>query len=350
MGLIRKKRSEDIKDVRKIGVYIGVPGLGDLLFIIPLFRELKRLYPEAKTVFIGKLLRDYVRPVFDACPYIDELMEFHLYESLDAGSLLGFMKRLRAERFDLIVDTQRKLLPTMLLAFGGGRYFVSYSTKSMFSDFPVPVQDRDKRHTADVSLDLARALGAEDIELNLELTTTQESRKKARDFLSRKNLSGKKPIVGIIPSAGHPSRCWTGSNFAQLCDRLVDERGCGIICFGTEYDKPVTDEIIALAKAPIVMEEQGSGSILDSAALMSLCRVIVGVDSGPLHVADAAGAPCVGIYGPTLPDRFGLLGDKNRALCHYLDCTPCSNHECGDRKCIEGITVQEVFNAVCEFL
>ena len=161
------KQTTSLTNIKRIGVYIGVPGLGDLLFIIPLFRALKERFPEAETVFIGKLLRGYVRPIFDACQYIDSLMEFHLYEKKSFGSLLGFSARLRREKFDLIVDTQRKFAPSLLMKMGGPRFMVSYSSKGMFSDFEVPDSgDRSLRHTADVSLDLARALG---IEPKLEL-------------------------------------------------------------------------------------------------------------------------------------------------------------------------------------
>lgn len=345
-----KKKPGSLNNIRKIGVYIGIPGLGDLLFIIPLFRELKRLFPSAKTTFIGKLQRGYVRPVFDNCPYIDDLFEFHFYESRTAGQLLKFIKDMRKERFDLIVDTQRKFAPSMLLSLGGARYLVSYSSNNFFSDFPVESPDRDKRHTADISLDLVRALGAPNPSATLEIQIPEENRRYAEEFYSGCGVSPEDLLAGIIPAAGHHSRNWNSDKFAVLCDMLAAKAGCRVICFGSPADKAVIDEITSKAKTSILIEDFSRKSILDSAALMARCNVIVGVDSGPLHVADATGAPCVGIYGPTLPGRFGLLGARKREICLFADCTPCSDHNCTHRKCLEDISTETVYQAAVELL
>ncbi len=65
--MLIKKSPTSIRNVKKVGVYIGVPGLGDLLFIISLFRALKKLFPDAKTVFIGQLPRYYLLAGFNNC-------------------------------------------------------------------------------------------------------------------------------------------------------------------------------------------------------------------------------------------------------------------------------------------
>jgi ADP-heptose:LPS heptosyltransferase len=348
--MLVKKDPSKLRDIKKIGVYIGVPGLGDLLFIIPLFRALKKQFPGARTIFIGKLLRNYVRPVFDNCPYIDGLLEFHLYESLKPHNLQDFVKSLRREKFDLIVDTQRKFMPSLLLALGGSRFMVSYSSNEVFSDFAVNVKDRDKRHTADISLDLVRALGMKDPALELEITVPEESKHYAAGFLSSLGVAPGDRLAGLIPSAGHPSRNWNIQKFARMADMLVSDLGCKLICFGSPADKAVIDELSAAVSAPVIIEDFTRKSILDSAALMASCSVIVGVDSGPLHVADSAGALCVGIYGPTLPDRFGLLGRNHREICLYAECAPCGNINCTHRKCLEEITPNAVFDTVKEAL
>ncbi|HOO55359.1 MAG TPA: glycosyltransferase family 9 protein [bacterium] len=343
------KNLQEIKDIRKIGVYIGVPGLGDLLFIIPLFRALKKQYPDAEVVFIGKLLREYVRPVFDACPYIDGLMEFHFYEELKVGSLVRFVRELRKRKFDLIVDTQRKFVPSLLLRLGKKGHMVSYSSRGCFSDFVVDVPDKDNRHTTDISLDLARAIGIDNPALELEISITDESRQYAMEFYSQNGIAEDDTVVGLIPSAGHPSRCWSVDKFAELAE-IMSGRGCKLMCFGSPMDQKIIDSLMEKVGVPVVIEDFSRKSILDSAALMARCDAIVGGDSGPLHVADSTSAPCIGIYGPTLPERFGLLGGKCVTICHYDDCSPCSNHECKHRKCIENISVEEVISAVDDVL
>jgi lipopolysaccharide heptosyltransferase II len=342
---LSKKSPSELRDIRKIGVYIGVPGLGDLLFIAPLFRELKKLFPGSEVVFIGKFLHGYVRPVFDNCEHMDRFLEFHFYESLNARGLARFVKTIRSEKFDLIVDTQRKLAPSLLLRLGGPRFMVGYSSKQIFSDFAVDDSNRASRHTADLSLDLVRALGARGPDPSLEIPLPPANREYAAAFLASNGVSEGMRLAGLIPCAGHPSRRWTSEKFAALARRLRDELGCSVICFGSRADKDVIDEIISSTGQGVFCENFERGSILDSAALMACCSAIVGVDSGPLHVADAAGAPCVGIYGPTLPERFGLIGSRSKTICLYSDCSPCSDPDCSHRKCLNDIEVAEVFDA-----
>jgi ADP-heptose:LPS heptosyltransferase len=338
------KNPDEIRDVRKIGVYVGLPRMGDLLLIIPLFRALKQLFPGAKTVFIGKIVHGYVRPIFDNCPYIDELLEFHLYEALSIPAFSRFVRTLRREKYDLIVDTQRKFVPSLLMSLGGARYMVSYSSKGIFSQYDVPVPDRGKRHIADISLDLARAVGAKNPPLGLEISIPDENKKYAESFYSENGVAPGDLLIGFIPSAGNPLRYWNSEKFGRLADMLSEKTKAKIICFGALKDKSVIDEIIENTAYPILVEDYSRKSVFDSAVLMSRCNAIVGVDSGPLHLADSVGVPCVGLYGPTFPERFGLLGRRKKEICLYMDCAPCKNFNCEHRKCLENITPEQVFN------
>lgn len=339
------KKAENIGNPSKIGVYIGAPGLGDFLFIIPLFRALKKEWPEAETVFIGDIQRKFILPVLESTPWIDRELKNNFYDSLTPAGNMRFIRKMKAEKFDLIIDTQRKLMPSLLMAMCGAPFLVSYSSRGIFSDIPAPTPDKNKRHTSDVSLDLARAIGISNPETELEITLTQSNINYAEEFFKSRGVGPEDKIAGIIPNAGYHTRRWTSEKFARLAEILKKDHDMTPIIFGSINDKPVIDEIVSMCGVSVLVEDFENKSILDSAALMSKCDVIVGVDSGPLHVADATGVPCVGIYGPTFPERFGLLGKRAAHVCHYHDCAPCKDLECGNRKCIESITVEQVLEA-----
>lgn len=339
-----------MKNIRKIGVYIGVPGLGDLLFIIPLFKALKQGFPGAEVKFIGKLVREYVRPVFDACPYIDGIMEYHFYDPGTIVSHAAFVSALRKEKFDLLVDTQRKFMPSALLKLGGAKHIVSYSTKGIFSDYKVaPSGDRSLRHTADVSLDLARAVGL-DPKIELELTVPESNRAYAGEFFAKAGIEPGAPVAGLVASASEPTRRWRPENFAALAAKLISERGMAVICLGSAADADTIEQVKSAAGFPVIVEDFTRRNVLDSAALMLRCSVVIGNISGPLHVADAVGVPCVGIYGPHPPGRFGLLGPRARTVCLNLDCAPCQTPACEHRRCVTDITVEQVYSAALESL
>lgn len=337
-----------LENVRKIGVYVNLPGLGDMLFITPLFRALKRGFPEAETVFIGRMGRTYVTPLLEHNPHIDRLMEYDYYHPRTLRNRTGFILRMRREKFDLVVDTQRKFLPSLVLRLGGGRRRVGYSTGGIFSHFPVGDKGRKSRHTADVTLDLARALGLK-VSTQLEAPAPKESGEVAARFLEESGLGAAETVAGLIPTAGMADKRWGAEKFGELAGRLSRD-GCGIVCFASRDEEEMFAAIEAGAGGGAARWYFEGGNVLDTAAVMRRCRLVVGNDSGPLHLADAVGAACVGIYGPTLPARFGLLGKRVREVCVFADCSPCGVEVCEHRRCIEDIPVDDVYRAARELL
>ncbi|MEW6203443.1 MAG: glycosyltransferase family 9 protein [bacterium] len=337
-----------LKNIRKIGVYVNVPGLGDMLFIIPLFRALKKGFPDAEVIFIGRMGREYVAPVLERCPYIDSMMEYDFYYPRDMRHHLKFILQMRRERFDLFVDTQRKFLPSLILVLGGARYRVGYSAGGVFSHFAVKTENRKGRHTADVSLDLARALGLE-VSAELEVNMSGENLKNAEEFYTDRGIVKGNRLAGLITSAGIADKCWDVEKFGELARRFSSD-GYRVVCFGAPEDQAVIDAVRSHAGIPLIEANYEGKSVLDTAAMMRWCEVIVGNDSGPLHLADAVGAACVGIYGPSLPARFGLFGKKTKTICLNVDCAPCSDERCEYRKCLAEISVDEVYKAAMELI
>jgi ADP-heptose:LPS heptosyltransferase len=81
---------------------------------------------------------------------------------------------------------------------------------------------------------------------------------------------------------------------------------------------------------------------------MERCRLVVGSDTGPLHLAVALGVPVVGLYGPDDPRFTGPYGNENRIYYKQMKCSPCYNNPtCQGRfDCLQAIEVTEVFEAI----
>jgi len=88
----------------------------------------------------------------------------------------------------------------------------------------------------------------------------------------------------------------------------------------------------------------GRTSLAELAALYAICDLVISTDTGPMHIAAAAGAPVLAIFGPTAPWRTGPLGEKSRVLRTGIDCSPCLKKTCprGDHACMTGITPEMV--------
>lgn len=94
----------------------------------------------------------------------------------------------------------------------------------------------------------------------------------------------------------------------------------------------------------------GKTSVEESIGIVSCCDVVVGVDTGMQHAADAAGKSTISLFGPTNPKRCGAYSKKAKFVELPLECKYCygtSNYEwCDDRKCMKGISVEQVFNEI----
>ncbi len=85
------------------------------------------------------------------------------------------------------------------------------------------------------------------------------------------------------------------------------------------------------------------------AAVVAKCDLLIGIDSGPMHVAAAMGTPVVGLFGPTDPSRTGPQGEGHEVIFHRQACwRPCvhpATPSCRERVCMSAITVEEVLGA-----
>ncbi len=90
------------------------------------------------------------------------------------------------------------------------------------------------------------------------------------------------------------------------------------------------------------------------AAVLAKCDLLIGIDSGPMHVAAAMGRPVVALFGPTDPRRTGPQGEGHEVIFHEQDCWgPCVHPvtpNCGHRNCMMAITPDEVLTAALRIL
>jgi ADP-heptose:LPS heptosyltransferase len=146
---------------------------------------------------------------------------------------------------------------------------------------------------------------------------------------------------------------WGIANMSGLCKALLDEK-YNVVLIGGKQELPLLEQM------PDDVKEKsnsfvGKASMTESIALAQLCDVVVGVDTGMQHVADAVGTKTVSIFGPTLPRRCGAYhSDNARFVTYNGDCRGCvgtANYtKCKDRRCLKEITVQQVIDAVKESL
>jgi heptosyltransferase-2/heptosyltransferase-3 len=163
-------------------------------------------------------------------------------------------------------------------------------------------------------------------------------------------------LVLIHPGTGGQSKLWLNERWAALADAIVDISDCEIVLTGGPSEGELVDTIAgAMRRRPLTLV--GATSVGQLAALLARAALVMGVDSGPLHLAAAVGAPSLHLYGPGDDRRFGPWGDPQRhvVLRSGLWCSPCGVFGACPRgtqpsECMERIQLQQAVAAARELL
>ena len=95
----------------------------------------------------------------------------------------------------------------------------------------------------------------------------------------------------------------------------------------------------------------GPSSIREMMAIISLCRLSISNDSGPMHIASAFGIPYIGLFGSTVPEASFPGGEVGRGIYHAVNCSPCKFSVCPvNHHCMTTISVEEVLSVAEEII
>ena len=169
--------------------------------------------------------------------------------------------------------------------------------------------------------------------------------------------------VAIHPGAGTAVKRWTALKWAAVA-RAVCAPGEPLILTGSESERPFTDAIARLMSQDVpgdggsphpILDLAGRTDIGTLAAIYARCRLVLGPDSGPLHIAAAVGTPSVSLFGPADPERFGPWGppERHRVVASDLPCAPCGRLDWPDlmaHPCVRVLSASAVITAAAECL
>lgn len=149
---------------------------------------------------------------------------------------------------------------------------------------------------------------------------------------------GDAPAVALMPGAEYgPAKQWPAAHYAALAASL-GRRGLRCWIIGSKKEQALGDGIAKASKGAAI-NLCGTTSLVDVVDLAHAARAVVCNDSGPMHIAAAAGARVVAIYGSSTPDHTPPM--TATADIHYrrLACSPCFERHCplGHTDCLTGI-------------
>jgi heptosyltransferase-2 len=324
---------------------IALAEAGDMVLLSPFLRELRRLAPSARVTLV---CLPAVHGLFAGSADVDEVLA---YEAAMPRMLrpLRLPRRARAfarhhleGRFDLAIvprwDTDQYLAAAVAL-FSGARRRVWHSEHvnarkgrlnagfdMLFTDV---VSSDGVAHEVERHLEMLRALGATAPSPELRLVLRDAEQHRATTLLPAIGRDG--PLVALGIGAAHPKRRWPIARFAEVGRTLQREYRAHLVIVGGPTDVAAQNELL-LALGPGATGVAGQLTFRESAAVLEQCRLFIGNDSAPMHLAAATGVACIEISchpaaGDPLhnnaPERFAPWGVPAKVVRPAVAVQPC---------------------------
>jgi heptosyltransferase-1 len=261
--------------------------------------------------------------------------------------ILFFIKELRHDRYDVVIDLQGLLKSGVLVGFSRGNRKVGMAGAregaSLFLKEP-PVGVNYHQHAIDRYLEVAGYLGCRWDRWDNRIPVSVTDQCAIDQLLEGDGFRGG-DLLAINPMAKWKTKLWEPELFAALGDRILQDFSCQIVFTGSQDDRPVIENISSKMKNR-PLNFAGRTSLKALASLYGRCRVLVTTDTGPMHMAAAMGCSVVALFGPTSPLRTGPYGSRHRVITSGAACSPCFKKTCDEWSCMRDITVDTVYDAV----
>jgi heptosyltransferase I len=286
---------------------IRLSAIGDTCHAVPLVHALQRRWPDARiTWIIGKLESKLI----SLLPHIELLT---VDKRRFASELMRLRATLQQRRFDVLlhmhVSLRASLLSTLVhapvrLGFDRAR---ARDFQWLFTNRKIAARQRE--HVLDSFWGFGEALGITERRLEWNFSLPEEARSYARAV-----IPDSQPTLLISPCSSHALRNWRAEYYARVCGHAARRWGMRIVlCGGPSSTEREMGEAIVAASAVPLLNQIGRDTLAQMFALLEAATVLISPDSGPAHMATAAGTPVIGLYAPTNPERSGPY--LSRALC-----------------------------------
>jgi lipopolysaccharide heptosyltransferase II len=336
--------------------------VGDVVFTTPAIRALRRRFPDARITY---LVETAASAIVSGNPHLDDVIVVpHRRGWARVLDDLRVARRLRARRFDLVVDFHGGPRGSWLTWATGARRRIGYEIAGrgwMYTDRVHRPRALRSRHSAENQWDLLEPLGIPPLDPEREPVEMIESAHARDRALERLHDAGVRPgehtLIVMHVSAGNPFRRWPAGAFAAVAAELARAgRDRRVVVTSGPSEIGAAEAVTAAARvqlgdAAARVVRCGEFDLQELRAVIAAASLYIGGDSGPLHVAATTTVPIVGLYGPTLPARSAPWRSRALVTEHVepgpLGCRPCDQRVCRyrDFRCLTSISPATVIAA-----
>ena len=333
---------------RKI-LLVRLGSLGDIVHTLPVLATLRESFPEAQ---IDWVVEQQWQELIELHPGLSNVIPVDtlgwrrgFWRGGAAREMRSVVHTLRHAQYDVALDLQGLYKSSLLAALSGAVRRVGFDVHSLKEPgasvfYTEQIPALPAMHVVEKNLALAAEVGAAPPNLRFDLPTTPEDEGVVDGNLKK---LGVERFFVINPGGGWGSKLWPVERYAELCDRLVGERGWR--CFLNAG--PGEESLLAgfrdrvRTAAPVNFPV----TLRQLVALLRRAELLICGDTGPLHLAAALGTPVVALFGPTDPARNGPCAKHPNcaAVVHHKELGILTyRHESAPSPAILAITVDEV--------
>ena len=332
---------------------IRLKALGDIVLSMPLLNSLRRTFPESRIDYL--CLKGYGEAL-DGNPDTDRVIEF------DKGMLsqARVMLELRKRKYDLVLDLISSPRSAVITFFTGADIRVGMDVgRHNFCYHKVLPRtiERDgkiiKVYTMDANREIARILNLEPDTLansgdryQIGFPPSESGNQWAEEFLAPVAPEAE-GFIGVVPGAKYQAKGWPEDKFVDFISLLTEKTGYIPVLIWGPGEEDIADYIAERAEKTLSPPLIGISKL---GALIRRMDCVVGVDSGPKHLAVVQGVPTVTLFGPTDPRIWDPDSEIHKVIRKDLDCSPCGLTECSFQECMNGIGADQLFEEIRNLL
>ncbi len=327
-------------DVRRV-LILKFWGMGSIVLASPVFEAVRRRHPHARSDFVTLRENEAILRLY---PQIGERITLDLGHGLLAffGDTLGALRRIRAERYDLLLDLEfftrySAIFSLLARARRTHGFSTKGSARGQLHDVEVPFNAY--HHVAVNFLTLLDGHPIEPVSiadaaaavLLPPLRGSEQAWQRCRKILEGEPAwRPHARLVVVNANAGDMAleRRWPSRRVAVVLRALAARDDLNVVLTGSPAERAYVEQVVAEAGVgERVLQLAGKIDVEEFVTLLARADAVLSNDSGPLHVASAAGASTVALFGPETPLLYGPLRarEEQHHRVHYrrLACSPC---------------------------
>lgn len=285
--------------------------IGDTIFASAFFRELRKNLPNAT---IDILVDGVAKNVMTNCPYINNVVTIN-------GKFNKLFENIKLfKNYDTVYFLKNDSAFSTIAFLAGVKNRIGFRVfRNKFLNKTSPY--KEDRNEIDCYLDLLKISGLQVENINTEIWFNEDD----ENNINALTKEIKAPKILIQAFSRMPEKNWIDEHWQKVIQYISNELNAQVIFVGGGKDTPLYNQLVesigALNIEPIDLS--GKLKITETMALVKNANLVIGVDSGIIHIAAAADTPSILLHGPTSLKRWSPRSDKCKILSKNFKCSPC---------------------------